>query len=113
MFLSYVSGTKYCTHEKESLIKDRMKLMRNYNKDQYNELDSQLLELDTGDIQRNSRTMNLELENKSYPVVIVEHGSENQDNYKTILAGIPANFGLVISHNKSVSIKTCFYSRIN
>ena len=99
-----MSGTKYCTHEKESLIKDRIKLMRNYNKDQYNELDNELLELDSADVQRNSRTMNLGLENKSYPVVIVEHGSEKQDNYKTILAGIPANFGLVISHNKSVKM---------
>ena len=82
-----------------------MKLMRNYDKHQYNELDSELLELDSADVQRNSRTMNLGLENKSYPVVIVEHGSEKQDNYKTILAGIPANFGLVISHNKSVKMR--------
>ena len=49
-------------------------------------------------VPRSSRHLELD-ENSTYPVVIVEHGSAD---YRTILAGVPANFGLNITETTKV-----------
>ena len=100
---SYVSGPKYCRNEKYNEINDDLE------DDLFNEAPEAGIE-DTytppppsSEAPRGSRNLNMAgAGNGSYPVVIVEHASG--PDYVTILAGIPARFGL----NISADVKVCF-----
>ena len=98
IFFSYVSGPKYCRNEKYNEINDD--LNGGEEDDLYHEAPEDTYS--SSEAPRGSRNLNMAGANGSYPVVIVEHGSG--PDYVTILAGIPARFGLNISADVKVGI---------